>query len=301
VTALSRARSVWAHFWWAPVDRARIDVFATAFAATMLVYFAAWARHAREWLTVGGYHPGAAVDRTYAPQVPLLPEAALVPVGVVFFAGLLAYTLGVRRHLTVWIPLAGAVYVVLADPISAFTLNRLYVIVFAVLALSHRPSRPDDAGEPVLAWPERALQVLLCTHYLVAGVCKLTQGDWLGGENVLWTQVQGIYMTDLAATLVTALPLWAWTGLERAALLFELVAPVLLVVPRLRPIGFVVGISMHVIIALTMEKLGYFSAQMIAFYLLFRPPSWLRPIRERLFGTRDGAARAPLLASSPRP
>jgi hypothetical protein len=57
------------------------------------------------------------------------------------------------------------------------------------------------------------------------------------------------------------------------ALYFELYAPLLLVPRRLRPIGMLIGIGMHVGVAALMLKLWFFSAEMICFYALFLPLS----------------------------
>ena len=64
--------------------------------------------------------------------------------------------------------------------------------------------------------------------------------------------------------LLRTLPVWSWT-----ALLFELEAPVLFCVWKLRPIAFVIGIGFHFMIALLMKDLIFFSVQMWSFYALF--------------------------------
>ncbi len=51
--------------------------------------------------------------------------------------------------------------------------------------------------------------------------------------------------------------------------LFELEAPVLFCVRKLRPTAFVIGIGFHFMIALLMKDLIFFSAQMWTFYALF--------------------------------
>jgi hypothetical protein len=101
---------------------------------------------------------------------------------------------------------------------------------------------------------------------------------------VLWTQIQGVYMNDFAAWLVRTLPEWAWVGLEQITLWFELLAPLLFTVRRLRPLALVLGIGLHLMVAATMDQLIYFSLQMICFYVLFIPVEWL----ERLHGVVGG-------------
>lgn len=53
--------------------------------------------------------------------------------------------------------------------------------------------------------------------------------------------------------------------------------PVLFCVRKLRPVAFVIGIGFHLMIALMMKDLIFFSAQMWTFYALFvTPEQWRR-------------------------
>jgi len=97
-------------------------------------------------------------------------------------------------------------------------------------------------------------------------------------------QIQGLYMTDAAAWLVRTLPSWAFPVQQHLALGFELLAPVLLGFRRLRPIGIVIGVVLHLIVAITMYQLIYFSLQMIAFYALFLDADTLTRARRGLLG-----------------
>ncbi|MEM9458743.1 MAG: HTTM domain-containing protein [Myxococcota bacterium] len=281
-------RARWAEFWHGEIDAAPLALFGKAFALTMLVYFGAWALHATEWSTAAGYHPSVHLDPVNSPQLPLLPEAALYLVGPLFFASLLAYIFGYARRVVVWVLLAGAVYAMQVDPISSFTLNRLYVIGLFVLAIAPATrsvgadetgadeTGADETGERQRAWPTRMLQLLVVTMYGASGLCKAIHGDWWGGQDVLWMQVQGFYMTDAAAWMVRTLPHWAWDVQQQLALWFELLAPLLFALRRLRPLAFVLGLGLHLVVAVTMEQLIYFSLQMACFYLLFIPPAWAR-------------------------
>jgi hypothetical protein len=281
---LAAVRTSWRRFWFASIDPAPLELFRQAFAWTMLIYFIAWARNADEWVTAAGYHPSAAIDPIHAPQLPLLPEAALPFVGVAVFGCLLAYIFGFARHVLVWVLLGASIYSLEVDPISAFTINRLFVIGWFVLAVAPDPEPAiDGARARQIAWPTRCLQLLLVTQYFASGLCKTLNGDWWGGEDVLWMQVQGIYMTDAAAWMVRTLPHAVWRVQQEIALWFELLAPVLFVLPRLRPLAFVLGLGLHAVVAVTMDQLIYFSLQMACFYLLFIPPEWaakLTPARE---------------------
>jgi hypothetical protein len=165
---------------------------------------------------------------------------------------------------------ASAVYVQGADTISAFTLNKLYVAVYGILLIT--PGYALDAATGRLRGSVlgmRVIQATLLLQYLAAGTSKAFKGDWLKYSDVLYTQVQGVYRTDAAAWLLRTLPVWSWTMMQWTSLLFELEAPVLFCVRKLRPIAFVIGIGFHLMIALMMKDLIFFSVQMWTFYALF--------------------------------
>ena len=61
-------------------------------------------------------------------------------------------------------------------------------------------------------------------------------------------------MTDFAAWMLETLPKWTWAPMQWNSLAFELVAPVLFLVPRLRPLAILWGFAFHGMIALTMHN-----------------------------------------------
>jgi len=277
ITRLRRLRSRWDAHWYGPLPAVRLDAFRQALLLGLALYLVARLGHAAEWLTAAGFHPSAAADRTHAAILPLLPARMTTAFGVVTLAALALAILGRMRRVALCVTLAAVIYVSLVDPISAFTLNRLYVFTLLVLILA-----PADTSIP--AWPVRMLQWTLLTHYFASGLCKALHGDWLKYQDVLWMQIQGLYMTDAAAWLVRTLPSWAFPVQQHLALGFELLAPVLLGFRRLRPIGIVIGVVLHLIVAITMYQLIYFSLQMIAFYALFLDADTLTRARRGLLG-----------------
>lgn len=278
----------WDRFWYAEVAATRLDAFRQALLFSLVLYMLARWMHAEEWLTAQGFHPSPAADLRYASVVPLLPPALLPAFGALLFGSMALVIFGWLRRPATWLTLALVTYVSLADPVSAFTLNRLYVLTLLVLALAPETC-PSGQGPVMPAWPLRVLQLGLLVHYLAAGLCKALQGDWLRGHDVLWMQIQGLYMTDAAAWLVRTLPPWAFAVQQHAALGFELLAPLLLGVKRLRPAGLVIGVVMHVIIAVTMKDLIYFTLQMLCFYLLFIDAATIDRWRRRLTGDAQPA------------
>jgi len=262
----------WLRFWYAPVAGARLELFRLAILTTLAYYLGARFTYASEWLTDQGFHPSSLADRVHAPGVPLLTPGLVLPFALLTFASLALAAVGPLRRPATAVLFACVAYVSLADPISAFTLNRLYLFALFLLLLA-------PAGRTIPAWPIRVLQLTLLLHYAASGICKAAYGDWLKYQDVLWMQIQGLYMTDAAAWMVRNLPAWSFTAQQHLALGFELLAPILLGVRRLRWLGFLLGIGMHLLVALTMYQLIYFSLQMIAFYVVFLDPrraqSWL--------------------------
>jgi hypothetical protein len=234
---------------------------------------------AGEWLTAQGYHPTGAVTGGLQQPVPLLPEAALGWFGAAYLGSIAALILGVRPRVTIWLVLAGTVYVTLADRLAAFTINKLFVAGLLILALA--PPVVEQGGKLVLrsAWPLRALQATFVLQMFGAGICKLRFGAWVAQSDTLWHQVQLAFMTDIAAWMVRELPMWAWAVLQYLALGFELAAPLLFMVRRLRPLGYLLGFGMLATIALTMYELVFFSLQICTFFVLFVEPERIYRVR----------------------
>lgn len=272
---MKRAWAAWSRFWFAGVPAIRLATFRQAILFSLVFYVIERWRFAGEWLTTAGYHPSA-IDPLFSPRIPLVPEGWLPGFGVLLFGSIGLAIFGVWQRAMIGLVFAVVVAVSLMDPISAFTLNRLYMFVLLILALA-----PAARGGVQVAWPERMLQVHLLVHYGAAGLCKLRE-DWSGQTDVLWMQVQGVYMTEAAAWLVRTLPGWGWTALQQLALGFELAAPILFLVRRLRPLGFLLGIGLHLVVAVTMYQLVYFSVQMVCFYVLFVEPATLERWQARL-------------------
>lgn len=275
---MRRLAERWDEFWYAPMPAIRLAAFRQALLYTLALYMLARWMYAAEWLTDAGFHPSRAADGINAPQLPLVPAQLLPLLGLGLFGSIALAIFGWLRRPATLVALLLVTYVSLVDPISAFTLNRLYMVTLLLLVLAPAP----DADDTMPAWPVRVLQLTLVVHYATSGVCKSLRGDWLTHNDVLWAQLQNIYMTDAAALFVRLTPTWAMTLLQHTALGFELLAPLLLGVRRLRPYGLVLGLGLHIVVAVTMYQLIYFSAQMMCFYLLFLDPGTLQRWRVRL-------------------
>lgn len=274
-------------FWFGPSDPARLQVFEKALVLTFAFYMFERFRYAKEWLTAYGLHlTPATKSHQHIDPFPLLPEPWIPVIATVVFAVILAVLLGWHRRIMMALLLVWAIYIQNVDIISSFTLNKIYIASFALLTLAPpvltlgRGSNDEQSVQS--AWVLRTLQATLIIMYFTAGTCKVLGGDWLTHSDTLWTQVQGLYCTDIAAWMLRTLPKESWAVQMYSALLFELSAPLLFMWRRTRWIGIFWGLGFHVLIAATMHQLIYFSLQLVVFYLLFIPDSMIRRIPLRL-------------------
>ncbi len=297
-------RAVWKACF-AERDATPLRLFECLFTLTFLVWmgrcFLTW----EEWLTARGFHLTEEELRTmgYPAPWPLLADWQAPVVGGLILLGavLLLWPLGgwqrvaspldradnisaLRRRAGLIVLFATALYAQRVDYMAAFTLNKLYVGIYAVLMLAPGLWRDAETGRwMVSAVPLRVLQAPLILHYFAAGLAKL-DGDWIKGHDILWGHAQGVYRTEFAAWALRHLPMWAWALQQHVSFLFELLAPVLFCVRRLRSLAFVLGISFHLVIALMMKDLIFFSVQMWTFYVLFVPAEWWRRLRGLALG-----------------
>ncbi len=258
-------------FWLGPEDALRTRLFECLFTLTFLIWmgrcFVTW----EDWLTTEGFHLTKTELNSmgYPDPWPLfqpwqVPLFALL----IFGSGTLLLLNKWRRFALIGL-FAAALYAQRVDYMAAFTLNKLYVGCFALMVLAPGPRRDPLTGQ----WTQsvvlvRVLQCTLLLQYLAAGLAKV-DGDWLKYDDVLWGHVQGVYRTEIAAWALRTLPKWTWTVQQHVALGFELLAPLLFMIRRLRPLAFIFGIGMHFIITVMMKDLFYFSLQMWTFYVLF--------------------------------
>jgi hypothetical protein len=267
----------------APTDAIRIRTFTWLLTWALLIYTLAWAGAGDEWLTEVGFHPrGAAMRGQQMPWGPLPAGLQWWILGP-YVVAMISVILGWGGRVAVAGVLIGLISVSSLDRLSMFTFNKLAMVSYAVLLCAAVVPGEDRGQTPRLrsAWPLRILQATIVLQYFGAGVCKL-HGDWLAHSDVLWMQAQGAFRTETAAWLLATLPKPAWTMMQWSALAFELLAPILLVVPRFRVLGFVWGGAMLLMIGLTMAKVGYFTFMIATYFALFVDVAWLRRQLRRL-------------------
>ena len=81
--------------------------------------------------------------------------------------------------------------------------------------------------------------------------------------------MQGFHRTDEAAFLLRTLPVWAWAVMQYSTLVFEIGAPLWFSIRRIRWAVIGYGVGFHLMIALLMKRVCFFSFIMISFYPLF--------------------------------
>lgn len=283
----------WVSFLVDDIDALPLRVFEVLFTASFLLRMGWLGLSWREWLTEEGFHLNAAeLAAVNSPEpLPLLTAAGVVVLAAVICLSAAGLIMNKARRLALLGIFACALYTQSADWMSAFTVNKLYVGVYGILLLTPGYARDVTSGRLMIcAIPVRLVQGTLICQYLAAGMAKaFGKGDWLKYSDVLYTQVQGVFRTDIAAWMLRNLPTWAWTTLQWVTLLFELEAPILFTVRKLRLVAFALGMGMHLMIALTMKNLIFFSAQMWTFYALFvTVEQW------RWMGKKLGACKANL-------
>ncbi|MBE7497461.1 MAG: hypothetical protein HS117_21150 [Verrucomicrobiaceae bacterium] len=262
---------------------ARLRWFERAFVLSFACYLTARFLHVEEWLTEAGFHyTPDNYSRGEGPPLPLLPLWAAQLLAVVFYGTVAAFMLGWQRRVMLWLLLGIAWYITYADTAGAAALNRVYIIVLAVLATAPGPVRTTGGEMLQTVAPVRILQAFVCIFYLGAGVSKAWHGVWLSHSDAVWHNIQGAYRTDFAAWCLNYLPMWVFAIMHWSALIFELGAPVLLSVRRLRIIGVPVGLMLHLLIAMMFTTIIWFSLQMMCFYILFLPPAIMARASQRM-------------------
>jgi hypothetical protein len=192
-----------------------------------------------------------------------------------------------QRRVALWVLFASCVYIQGADYFGAFAYNRIYIAVYFLLATGPCLKLRSDGTLEIPIAMVWALQASVVVVYIASGIAKAFHGDWLKYSDVLWSQVQGIHRTELAALMLRVLPKGAWAAMQHGALVFELAAPLLFFCRWTRFAAIGLGIAFHLMIAMLMSGLIYLSLQMMTFYVLFLSAGelrfWQEKVRERFF------------------
>lgn len=286
-------------FWW--FSHKHFQFFMRCFVFTFFLYmvrrFWFWFERLTDWW----FHYTEVIRASR--QVNPLPTMSywMVPIFWFFvFSVLILYLFGRKQHYLIIIIFLISAYVQFVDQASAFTLNKYYTLFFllACFAVPYVEYEKDDTWVDN-TWQKmipvrlvRIMQMTLLIQYFTAGSCKLLRGDRLIKQDILWSQIQWLYCTDIAARMLRNFSLEHWSWMENAWLYFELLFPFFILLSFWRKLRFLkcfilmVWIWFHVMIALTMKDLIDFSQQLIVMYILLLTTTefeFLRSVVYRFF------------------
>jgi hypothetical protein len=293
-------------YWFGPTPAWPLAAFRAAFAAVLTAYFSMRMWNLQECL---GDSPARVPDLDvtagsilrYAQPFYFAPVSdAMMPwvVGSFYFLAL-ALFVGCFTRLAAGLLVLWVSYVSLVDWIGCYSFNRSALLVLVMLSVmpggkvwsvdaklrawwSRRRkgtvTEPASKKNPpafevlISAWPVRTIQWFLISWYSLSAIQKI-HGSWylFSSDDVFWCQLQYLYHGPIGFWALQHIPMFVFGILQMAALYFELFAPLWLIPRRTRPWGMITGITMHLLIALFMIKLWYFSAEMISFYIVFLP------------------------------
>lgn len=139
---------------------------------------------------------------------------------------------------------------------------------------------PDDPGKPRPTISAnlalRLIQLHLAFIYAMAGLAKVRGPSWWDGM-ALWGTLTAGEFVSRDFTWIVGWPLLV-NFLTHASLALELLYPVLVWVPVLRPILIAGAVALHVGIAVVAPGLTEFGLAMIAANLAFVSGSWIRSL-----------------------
>lgn len=114
-----------------------------------------------------------------------------------------------------------------------------------------------------------AIIVQLSLAYLLSGLAKLTDASWLGGQAIAITsQIKHVALYSFPGNLSPTN--WVFTFTAYLVLFYQLSFPVFVFISPVKKTFLILGIAMHVYIALVMG-LPWFSATMVMGYIYFWP------------------------------
>jgi Vitamin K-dependent gamma-carboxylase len=259
--------------WFAPVPAYRLASFRIALAVTTV------ALHVPK---INGFIATSAVSSFHVPPafawLPLLPPfagAVLPPLQYAAAAGLL---LGVWPRVSAWLLVAVGAWVTLLDP-QHYSHNAHFHLTLLALAgcssdgLSlRRLLRDDDASARCPAWPEHLVRLQVAIVFFYAALDKVFSPFW-GATGPVFS---GLRMADHGFGLgmlqsLNRRVLGAIPGvLSVATILTEFFLAAVALVPRLWPVGLLVGLGFVVSIEFLLAP-GLFAWDLLVAGLVFLP------------------------------
>lgn len=163
----------------------------------------------------------------------------------------------------------------------------LVAVLFAMVwaDCSGRPSfdatrRMCAGGDCQPVWPLRLIQIQLALLYASSGLFKLLGAAWRDGSAIHFTTSQNVYARIFDVYAFPASLDWTLTLATYSTLFWEMSFPFLLLNRTTRKAALLMGVGVHLGIALLME-VGPFSWMMLASYVAFLDPRWAARFKVR--------------------
>ncbi len=254
--------------------------------------------HPSDWLSIEGFQiPNLGHSDWRQPfYIPPLPIMGAVGICILTpFSGLFT-SLGLFTKISSGTFSFCLIYLALADRLAAFTVSKLGAVL--ILALFLTPAGNTFSLDALLnlkkiSFPRESIritwgnirffQILIVVLYMASGIAKI-HGDWLTQNHVLWSHLHDSYQTATSYWIAHFLPYSSWTFLQYLVLIFEIGAPLFFFFPQTRIVALVIGLGMHLFIALAFGPVIWFGILMI-FLLMgcFSPQNLLLNIMTLIF------------------
>ena len=150
----------------------------------------------------------------------------------------------------------------------------------AVWSLDARLSRRRPASLLTSICSLRLMQVQIALMYGTAGLWKLFEPVWWRGDALVLALSGNVFRRLPDKLPLAFVP--AAEGLTYVTLIWELTFPILILFRRTRTMALVLGVILHVGMAVLME-LGIFSAVAIVSYVAFLPPHTVAELTDQVF------------------
>lgn len=290
---MTRLFRAWDRFWFAPIDPLPAAVFRVTL-GTLIV------------LDLLAAHPNW--DRFYAadgmlslvdPTVPPVPQGwwsafwwseGWLPVRAYWWLGMvaaLAFTLGWHTRLATILLFVVVASCVRRTPVAVngedlvFRMLLFYAC-FTDLGLTFSLDARRRGGLPATLpprWPIRLMQVNLALIYLISQPYKLASDPaWLDGDAMYYVMVNRTWSRFPWPSLYYSQ--WIAEVSTYGSLVVELALPILVWIPLFQPWVVVATAALHVVIAVELQSVAFFSLAMVAGLAVFLTAADLQRLTE---------------------
>lgn len=278
--------SRWEQFWTAKHPGHSLAVFRIGFGIYLLCFFGSFAG-----IIPAAFSTEAVVTPFLLPDLSVPPPVAYALFGITL-AVIVAFTVGLTtRIITPLLLLLYLYYYYLNFAVKNTSYDRLNITLLLlacfgdldrVWSLTSRLRAPALARRPVYAWTARAIAVEITLFYLLAGIYKALRPAWQDGQLIYWTFL-GMWATPPARWLANlGLPLVIFSILTWSVVLFEIVAPFTLWIPKTRLATCIAAGIFHLCNYVFLDIPEFLNC--IATYPLFFPPESVSDFAQRRLG-----------------